>query len=507
MTKVLNVECLKQNILKEFKQLAGQTLVYGMGTMVPRLLNYIILTPYFTRNLFKDALEEYGKVTELYAYMAFLMIILTYGMETTYFRFVNKEENKTKVFSTIFTCILVTSILFLVSIFIFTEPIANGLKYGGEAIFIRLLGSLLAIEAISAIPFAKLRVENKAKKFAILKFLQVCVNIGLMIGIYNIGPKFTGDNSYLLNGVGEVSSQFIFFANLIASSFVVILLIPELKVYSLKNFDLQLLRPLLIYGLPLMISGLAGTINETLDRSIYKHVIGDDSIALAELGIYGANYKIGGLLLIFIQMFRYAAEPYFFSKSKDIDSKEQYAQLMNLFVGLIIAMGLFILLFLGYLKGFIGPNYQSGLYIVPYIILGYIFYGVLFNLSVWFKLSDRTKYAFIIMLFGAVITVVINVIFVPKYRFGASAVAHVISYGSMVLLSYILGRRFYRINYNIRRLFSYFLLGIGIYLLDMFVTIHSEILEVLFKLLLLLIFVTFVAWKEKLLKYLKINES
>ena len=477
-------------------------MIYGLGTMVPRLLNYIILTPYFTYNLFKDSLIEYGKVTELYAYMAFLMIVLTYGMETAYFRFVTKENDKNKVYSTILTSIIFSSVIFIIGVFVFTNGISTALAYKGEQIFIRLLAGILVVEAISAIPFAKLRVENKAKKFALLKFVQVIVNIGLMLGIYNVLPKFLGSD-FISNSAGEISAKFIFIANMAASSVVLVLLAKEFKGYRLGMFEFSYLKPILLYGLPLMISGLAGTINETLDRSIYKHLIENKDIALTELGIYGANYKIGGLILIFIQMFRYAAEPYFFSKSKDIDAKDQYANLMNIFTGIIVIMGLVIVLFLNYFKIFIGENFREGLFVVPYIVLGYILYGVLFNLSVWFKLSDQTKYAFIIMLFGALITIGINIVYVPVYRYGASAVAHVCSYGAMVILSYFLGKKFYRIDYNVGRVLLYIGLGIGIYIASLKMYIKHEILEVGIKALAVLLFAIFVAWKENILSYIK----
>lgn len=503
MSKLINVTSLKQTILKEFKQLASQTLIYGLGTMVPRFLNYVLLTAYFTNVLFANALQEYGKVTELYAYITFLMIVLTYGMETTFFRYSNKEYDKNKVYSTILACLTITSVVFFVCVIIFTQPIANVLKYEGEVIFIRLLGGILAVEAISAIPFAKLRVENKAKKFASLKAIQVFLNIGIMLFIYKTIPQLTGNADGLLNAEGIVSSRFIFIANLLASGTVLVLLGRELSQFKIGNIDWKMVKPFLAYGLPLMVSGLAGTINETLDRTIYKQVGNDTGLALKELGIYGANYKIGGFILMFIQMYRYAAEPYFFNKSKDIDSKQQYSNLMNIFVGIILSMALGILLFLPYIKGFIGENYHEGLFVVPYIVLAYVLYGVLFNLSVWFKLSDKTKYAFIIMVFGALITIVINIVFIPKFKYGASAVAHVISYACMVILSYLLGRKYYAIPYKLGRLFTYFLFAFAIYFIDKMVYIEFIALDFIIKLLLLVIFVTFVIWKEKLLIYVR----
>lgn len=493
--------------MKEFKQLAGQTLVYGLGTMVPRLLNYVILVPYFTRNLFKHAPQEYGKVTELYAYITFLMIVLTYGMETTYFRFVNTESDSKKIFSTIFSSLVLTSIVFLVVILFFSSSIAVTLKYPGEILFIKLVALILAVEAISAIPFAKLRVQNKAKRFALLKFIHICLNILLMLGIYNIVPGLIGNNSYLLNSQGVISSKFIFISNFLASSSILILLLPELRDYSIKKFDFTIIKPILVYGLPLMISGLAGTINETLDRTIYRHVVTDQGKALNELGIYGANYKIGGLLYIFIQMFRYAAEPYFFNKSKDLDSKSQYSQLMNVFVGIVCSMGLFILLFLNYLKYFIGNTYHEGLFIVPFVVLAYIFYGILFNLSVWYKLSNKTQFALIIMSIGATITIVINIIFIPRFAYGASAVAHVLSYFTMVVFSYILGQKYFKIKYNVTRIIGYIVLAAAIYFVSVYIVFNNWLIDILARSALLLIFVIFVAWKEKIIELIISREN
>jgi O-antigen/teichoic acid export membrane protein len=484
--------------LKEFKQLAGQTIIYGLGTMLPRFLNYILLTVYFTNTLFADFPEEYGKVTELYAYIAFLMVLLTYGMETTFFRYVTKDGNKNKIFSTIQTILFITTVVFLITVLSFTQRISSLLDYQGEVYFIQLLAFILAVETVCAIPFAKLRIDNKPKKFALLKIIQVSVNIMFLLTVYNVIPYFTNSVEFLLNCNGIISSKFIFIANLIASSIVLLLLLPEFSHYRLLEFDKKLVLPLLIYGLPLMISGLAGIVNETLDRMIYKQLV-PGNVGLAQLGIYGASFKIGALLLIFIQMFRYAAEPYFFNKSKDADSKTQYAALMNLFIGVVLAMGLVILLFLDVFQYFIGKNYREGLFVVPYIVLAYVFSGVLFNLSVWYKLSNKTVYALIIMLLGALITITINILYVPMYSYYASAVAHTISAIAMVVLSYLLSRRHYKVKYNLKRIGIYFALAFVIFFVDKRIDLSVTVLDFIFRGLLVLLFVTFVAWKEKLL--------
>ncbi len=492
--------------MKEFRQLAGQTLIYGLGTMLPKFLNYFILTFYFTRDLFAENAGEYGKVTELYAYISFIMIILTFGMETTYFRYVTIEKNREKIFSTIFTLILISTGIFALFIIFFHSNIARFLKYSGEPYFIILVGLILGVEALTAIPFARLRIENKAKKFALLKIIQVLVNIGILLSVYNFIPKIINSNSYLLNNEGLVSAKFIFIANLCASIIVFISLYKEILCYKPRLFDKSLVKPLLIYGLPLMASGLAGTINETLDRSIYKYVIKDTDRALYELGIYGANYKIGGFLLMFIQMFRYAAEPFFFNKSKEVNSKDNYIAIMNVFVGIILTMALFILLFLDVFKYFIGKNgadYHDGIVIVPYIVLSYVFYGILFNLSIWYKLSNKTKYAFLIMITGAVITIVINYIYVPVYSYMACAVGHAIAYAVMVLISWSLSKKYYYIKYNYKRIGSYFGLAFVIYIIQKFVKIEYLAVDYLFRILMVSIFAIFVIKKENLLASFK----
>ncbi len=495
--------CNKIKTLKPLKNLAGQTLVYGLGTMVPKLLNYVILTPYFTR-LYNDpnSIPEYGKVTELYAYIVFLMVVLTYGMETTYFRYVNLAKDKRKVFSSIMTSIIFSSSIFIILVIVFTGSISAFLKFSGEPYFIRMLGGIVSVEAVSSIPFAKLRIENKARRFATLRVLQVILNIGIMLFIYNVLPFILGNHNFLLNASGIISAKYIFLANLLASSFVLLLLVPEFRDYKIKEFDFSLYKPMLLYSLPLLVSGLAGVINETLDRSIFKHVIKDTHEALYQLGLYGGNYKLASIVMIFVQMFRYAAEPFFFNYEKERDSKERYAQVMHIFIGLLILLGLVIVIYLDIFKYFLGKNYYEGNVIVPYIVLAYIFYGILFNLSIWFKLSHKTQYAIIITAIGAVITIYVNVKYIPVYSYHASAVAHVLSYFSMVLISFFLGRKYYRIPYDLKRVGAYFLLGFVLFFSDKYLKLHNIALIFLVKTILVMIFAIFVAWKENLLKIL-----
>lgn len=489
----------KTKTLRPIKKLAGQTLVYGMGTMVPRLLNYIILTPYFTR-LFNGNIAEYGKVTELYAYIAFMMIVLTYGMETAFFRYVNFENNKRKVFSTVFASLLTTSIIFIIGILLFSESISLVLKYEGEEVFIKLLGAILAVEAITAIPFAKLRVEEKIYKFAVIRIVQVVVNIGFMLFVYNILPSIIHTNSYLLNASGNISAKYIFISNLISSSLVLLMLSREIRDFAFSFIDFALLKKILVYALPLLVAGMAGVINETLDRTIFRHVIENQDVALYQLGIYGANYKLGSIIMIFVQMYRFAAEPFFFNYEKEHDSKAKYSKIMDVFVGVILAMSLTVILFIDYFKFFIDKNYYEGLIIVPWIVVAYIFYGIYFNQSIWYKLTNKTHYAFIITSIGAAITIVINIAFVPMYGYFAAAIGHLVAYSTMMVISYFMGEKHYPIKYNLGRIGVYFLIAGTIYLIDRYVNFENHFWNIVFNSCMLFIFIIFVAIREKIIK-------
>lgn len=489
--------------------LAGQTMIYGLGSMGAKFLNYIVLTPYFTRLFSEQYRPEYGKVTELYAFVVFLMVILTYGMETTLFRYSNTEKNKQNIFSTILTSIISTSIVFLAVVFLKVGSISHILQYPGETYFIKLLAGIVAVEAISAIPFAKLRIENKAKKFATLKIVQVVINIVIMMSIYNILPRIINSNQYLLNEDGIISAKFIFISNLIASSVVLLLLIPEFRDYSIKKVNLKLYKVLLVYSIPLMAAGLGGVVNESLDKVIFKIILGNSEKTLVQLGIYGANYKLASVLLMFIQMFRYAAEPFFFNYEKEKDAKFRYAQVMHVFIAFMIGLALVVLIYLDIFKYFIDKSYHNGLNIVPLIILAYLFYGILFNLNVWYKLTNKTFYAIIITAIGAFVTIFINIKYIPEYNYYACAIAHVCSCLVMVVVSYMLGRKYYRIPYNLKKIFSYIVIGILIYLLNYYVQLSNIILTYILKTISLLIFIIFVAYKENILKiiYSRLNED
>ncbi|MCK5171419.1 MAG: oligosaccharide flippase family protein, partial [Bacteroidales bacterium] len=365
--------------MNQIKKLAGQTVIYGFGTIAPRLLNFLLLTPFYTR-IFEQ--KEYGVFTELYAYIVFLLVILTYGMETGFFRFSKSEKDFSKVYSTSLISLFITSATFVILSNIFSSNIAILLDYEHNVEFIRWFCIIVSIDAFTAIPFAKLRYLGKAKKFGILKIINVSVNIGFNLFFFLLLPEIielNPESVYKIFYNPELGVGYVFIANLIASVVTLVLLLPE--IFDAKiNFDLNLLKRILIYSFPLLIVGIAGTINEVLDKILMKHLVLDPSTAMEQVGVYGANYKMAVLMTLFIQMFRYAAEPYFFSRMDDKDAKVQYATIMKLFIifGLIIFLG--VVLYIDIVKYFIGEEFRAGLKIVPIILLANLFLGIIFNL-------------------------------------------------------------------------------------------------------------------------------
>jgi O-antigen/teichoic acid export membrane protein len=439
--------------LNPLRQLFGQTAVYGLGTVVPRLLNYLLLTPFFTR-VFE--VGEYGVVTELYAYVVFLMIILTYGMETGFFRFAQKSDNINEVFSTSFISLLLSSCLFVVLVLLFTDNIASVIGYTQQPEYIVWIGLIVSIDVVMAIPFARLRWENKATRFALIKITGVVVNISLnFIFLYFI-PKASKALPAWVQMIysDSIGVGYVFISNLIASCFTLILLSGTILKLQLR-LNYRLWTAMLKYSYPLLISGLAGTVNEALDRVLMKHLIPDKAIALEQLGIYGANYKIAVLMTLFIQMFRYASEPFYFGQSERKDALPLFAGVMKYFVIAGSLIFLAVNLYIDIFKHFIGGHFHEGLHIVPVVLFGNLLLGIFFNLSIWYKLNNLTKYGAMITIAGAMITFLINWFLIPVFGYVASAWAHVACYGSMVLLSWFIGRQHYRVPYNIPRIVGY----------------------------------------------------
>lgn len=474
--------------MASIKALAGQTVIYGLGTIVPRLLNYALLTPFYTRIFLKG---EYGSLTVLYAYVAFLLVSLSYGMETTFFRFSESEKKPERVFSTISWSLLLTTIPFILIIVFFKETLAGWIDFGDNPNFILWLGLIVSLDVFFSIPFAHLRQENKAKRFTALKLVNIIINIGLNYlflyvfkGAYDIDPNSTFGQFYL----PEIGVGYVLIANLVATSVVALLLLPE--IVKLKwTFDFQLWKKMMTYALPLLVVGLAAMINEVADKLLLQHILPESAKPLDQVGIYGANYKVAVLMTIFIQMFKYAAEPFFFKQAKEKNAKESYAAIMKYFVIFGIAVFLGVTLFIDIVKFYIDEKFYEGLKIVPIVLIANLFLGMYYNLSVWYKLTNKTHLGAAISIVGALLTFSINFAFIPKYGYMASAWATFGAYALMMVLSWIWGQKHYPIKYPMGKILLYFAISFVIYTAFLALPIENFILQNLYSLALLLTFV------------------
>lgn len=442
--------------VNDINKLAGQTLVYGLGTIVPRFLHYFVLTFFYTRVFSKG---EYGVVTELYAYMVLFIVILTYGMETGFFRFAQDSKDSDRVFSTAFISLAVSSFLFVALANIFIVPLSALLKYEQNPEYIRMFVIILALDAITAIPFARLRKDNRPLRFSAIKILNVLVTIITVLFFLKIAPDLTDKGiklpAWLYNR--EFGVGYVFLCNMIASGVVLVLLLPE--IFKTKaQFSLRLWYRMVGYSLPLLVAGLAGTINDALDKMILRRLSGEEH-GLEIVGVYGASYKVAVLMSLFIQMFRFAVEPFFFEKASSGNAKETYAAIMKYFVIVCVTIYLGLNLYISVIQYFIGSQMREALSVVPVISMGYLLYGIFVNLSVWYKVNDLTKFGALLTIGGSVITVAINIIFIPVFGYIASAWAHVACYGVMVAGSYLFSRRYYRIPYEINRILIYLIVG------------------------------------------------
>lgn len=454
------------------KKLAGQTVIYGLGTILPRFLNYL-LTPLLTYIFQKPV--DYGVNSEIYAYIAFLNVIFTYGMETAFFNFSSKRENKEDVYHTALSSILLSTAIFSILLFLFSEPIAGWLEYPDKLNYIYWTILILATDAVMAIPFARLRLSNKALNFALIKAVNVVVNISLHIFFFVFCKNaYESNSSSALAGFykPEVGIGYAFLSNLLANLFSLLMLAPQLKDFRFQ-INKSLWMEMFSYAWPLLILGLAGMVNETFDRIIIKKLLPDD-IGQHAQGVYGACYKISILMTVFIQAFRYAAEPFFFNSAKDKDSKKTYAFVMKVFVIFCSFLFLATMMNLPVLKYFVSAPYWEGLSVVPVLLMANLFLGVYYNLSIWYKLTGQTKFGAVITIIGAAITLVINFAFVPQFSYNASAWATLAAYFTMAVISYILGQKHYPIKYNIRAMSVFFLLALALY----FISLSWQSLEI-----------------------------
>ncbi len=483
--------------MNPFKKLAGQTAIYGLSSVLGRILGYL-LVPLYTR-VFLPA--EYGTVSVFFAYAAFLTVILTYGMETAFFKFNESEQNKEKVFSTGMISLIFSSLLFLTLSSVFAQSIAGWIDYPDHPEYVSWFAWFLSLDALSKIPFARLRAENRAIRFVAINMTNILVNFGLNLFFLLFCPFALKQQSWpLINGFIQLIYRpdwgiaYIFISNLVASSLTLILLIPQFTGMKWK-LDPKLLKTMLIYAFPLLFAGMAGMINETFDRLLLRYLLPKD-IAAYQVGIYSACYKISILMTIFIQAYKYAAEPFFFAAAKEKDAKILYARIMDYF---IIVVSFIFLATMVYLDDFImryliGKNYWEGKAVIPILMMANLFLGVYYNLSIWYKLTSKTIWGALLSIFGAIITLVLNFWWIPLgtdhlvHGYLGSAWATFICYGSMMVISYLAGQHFFPVKYNLSRFFGYLGLAILLYTVSIYILPDSLFLRIIFHTFLLCVF-------------------
>lgn len=456
------------------------------------------MVPFYT-NVFAEA--EFGVVTELYAWAVTINIVLIYGMETGFFRFSEKDGNKDKVFSTSFYSLLITTSIFLALILLSKHSIASALGYMLNPEYIVYFAVILSIDALMAMPFVRLRSENRPIRFALLKVSNVIINISANVFFIVLCPYLIENYTWaaFLTHIYNpaIGVGYVFISNLIASAATFVMLTPQLR--QLKaSFDLRLLRTMLLYSLPLLLAGLGGAINETLDRVLLKHLLPNKETAMAQLGIYGANVRLAVLMALFTQMFRFAAEPFFFSYAKEKDSKQVFANITKYFSIFGMFIFLFIMLNIQYFQYFEGEKYRVGLSVVPILLISNLFLGIYFNLSIWYKLSDRTIWGTYLTLIGATFTVLINLLFVSNYGYMASAWGHLFAYMAMMVLCYLIGQRTYHIPYDLKSIGIYALVTTTLFIVSKIFSSENMLLLTVFNNLMLFFFIWFIIFKEKI---------
>lgn len=493
--------------MNTYKKLAGDTVIYGMSSIVGRILNWC-LTPYYT---FIFAPEVFGVMTNLYQYVAFLMIILTYGMETSFFRFASKSDNPEKVYSTAVISLFTTSVIFIIPFFFFSGFVANILQYPGHSEYILWLAIILGIDALTAIPFAQLRLKNRPVRFAVIKIVNIAFNIVFNLFFLSLCPfllKNNPDSFVTLFYSPEVGVGYVFIANLLASLTTLILLLPEMLKISFQ-FDKTQLKLMLNYGFAILVVGLAGMVSQGIDKILIPFLIPESQNPMQQLGIYGANFKVAILMNVFIQAFRYAFEPFFFSRGNKKDDPKIYAVIMKYFVifGLLIFLGM--MLYIDLVKIIIDKQYHEGIKAIPLVLMANLFFGIYFTLSLWYKLTDKTRLGAYIAIAGAAITILLNVLLIPSMGYMGSAIGGFLGFFAMMVISYFFGQKYYPVPYPVKRILTYFLISGVLYLISLYTNSFTLVLKYFSNTILLFIFfgAVFMFENRELKSLFKINKK
>jgi len=465
------------------KSLARDTAVYGLSSIIGRFLNWC-LVPLYTIT-FSQA--EYGVVTLVYSVVAVAMLVLIYGMETGFFRFANHERWKDpmEVYSTALISVGATSLLFIAGVMCALGPVSAWLECAAHPSYVAMMAVCVAADAFMALPFSYLRYRSRPVRFAMLRLINIGINIGLNLffillcpWLMRVAPDTVGWFYRPDFGIG-----YIFLSNLVATLVGLVLMLPELSGFRWR-FNPRLWREMLAYSAPLLVLGVAGIMNQTIDKILLPHLVADRADAMAQLGIYGANYKIAIVMVMFIQAFRFAYEPFIFARSRE-QGRERlaaYSDAMKYFVLFSLFIFLGVMYYLDIVKYFISPRYFSGLKVVPVVMLAELCFGIFFNLSLWYKLTDRTMWGAWFSLLGLVVTVALNVVLVPRIGYMGCAIAALASYSVMMFTSYFIGRRYYPISYPVARIMVYcaaaaVLYYIGVHCLDAFGALSAGVVR------------------------------
>ncbi|MCQ2282315.1 MAG: lipopolysaccharide biosynthesis protein [Bacteroidales bacterium] len=480
---------------KSLKRLLSDTMIYGMSSIIGRFLNYL-LVPLYTYKI-AAASGGYGIVTEVYAYTALLLVMLTFGMETTFFYFANKyRERSDSVFSTSLSAVGIVSGIFVLLLCCFIRPISHALGYDAHPEFLTMMGVVVAIDAFQSILFALLRFQGRAWKFALLKLLFIFCNIGLNLFVFLLAPAWAESMPALMGWYRpDYQVGYIFAVNLICTAGITLGFLPELRKLRF-GIDKKLLREMLRYTWPLMLFGIAGILNQVADKICFNHLVPGEEGRI-QLGIYGACVKIAMIMAMITQAFRYAYEPFVFGGGKEKDGKESQALVMKYFVMFALLAFLAVMAYLDILKHIISPSYWEGLKVVPIVMMAEIFMSIYFNLSFWYKMIEQTWWGAIFSAIGCAVLIAINIVFVPRYGYMACAWGGFCGYGVCMVLSYLVGHKKSPVPYRLLPILGYFALALGLYALSVWCKPGSTIWSLAFNTLLILIYVAAMLYNER----------
>jgi len=482
--------------MASLKKLLSDSVIYGLSSIVGRFLNYL-LVPLYTYHI-SAASGGYGVVTNVYAYTALLLVVLTFGMETTFFYFANKEgENGKSVFSTALGSVGSVSLLFVLGVLALLGPISNAMGYGAHPEYIAAMAIVVAFDAFQAILFARLRYENKAWKFAALKLAFIVLNIGMNLFVFLVAPRLQ-HLSFMQWYDEQNNVGYIFYINLICTALVTFGFWRELKDFQFSILNFQLMKRMLKYAWPLLVFGIVGILNQVADKILFPFIYDGDDMQ-KQLGIYGACVKIAMIMAMITQAFRYAYEPFVFAGGKGEKSKESQALVMKYFVMFTLLAFMVVVCYMDIFKYIIKQDYWDGLRAVPIVMMAEILMGVYFNLSFWYKLTAKTYWGAIMSAIGCAVLVLVNVLLVPRIGFMACAWGGLAGYGTCVLLSYFIGQRHYHVPYPVWSILGWFALALALFAASTLVVIESFWLRIAYNTLLLLLFLAALLWSERTL--------